>query len=93
MKHAGATALAELAELLAQLRALPGLSERRPGIFYRGSTAFLHFHEDPAGLFADAKVNGGGFERWPVDTSVQQQSLLQAVRQAMADKAARPTAR
>ncbi|WP_284617989.1 hypothetical protein [Aquabacterium humicola] len=87
MKHASPEALAELSALLEQLRALPGLIERKPGIFYRGSTAFLHFHEDPAGLFADAKVNGAGFARWPVDTAAQQQSLLRAVRLSMTRKA------
>ena len=40
-------------DLLAQLRALPGLTEKKRGVFYRKSRAFLHFHEDPKGMFAD----------------------------------------
>lgn len=84
MKHAGASALAELAELLGQLRTLPGLTERKPGIFYRGSSAFLHFHEDPAGLFADAKLDGTGFERRAVNTAPERQALIGAVRAALA---------
>jgi hypothetical protein len=48
MKHAGPDTLAILAPLLARIRALPGLVERTPGCFYRGSTAFLHFHVDPS---------------------------------------------
>jgi hypothetical protein len=80
MKHAGTAALAQLTDLLAQLRAVAGLTERKPGIFYRGSSAFLHFHEDPAGLFADAKIKGSGFERFPVNTPEERQVLLQAVR-------------
>ena len=83
MKHAGATALAQLAEVLEQLRSVTDLTERKPGIFYRASTAFLHFHEDPAGLFADAKINGVGFERFPVSTREEQQVLIQAVRTAL----------
>ena len=55
MKHATPQALAQVADLLAQLRAVPGLVEKRPGIFYRKGRAFLHFHEDPAGLFADVR--------------------------------------
>ncbi len=55
MKHATAEALAQLTELLTQLRTVPGLVEKRPGIFYRKGRAFLHFHEDPAGLFADIR--------------------------------------
>ena len=83
MKHAGDKTLADLEPLLAQLRAVPGLVERKPGIFYRGSNAFLHFHEDPTGLFADAKIDGRVFERMPVMTLAQQQRLLRAVRTAL----------
>lgn len=55
MKHATAETLAQLTDLLTQLRAVPGLVEKRPGVFYRKGRAFLHFHEDPAGLFADVR--------------------------------------
>jgi hypothetical protein len=55
MKHATAQALAQIPELLEQLRAIPGLVEKGPGVFYRKGRAFLHFHEDPAGLFADVR--------------------------------------
>lgn len=79
MKHAGPTTLIELQPLLEQLRLLPGLVERKPGIFYRRSIAFLHFHEDAMGLFADAKINGREFERFAVSTQVQRQSFLRAV--------------
>jgi hypothetical protein len=46
MKHAGPSALDQLDALLDELRDLPGLREKSPGVFYRGSRAFLHFHED-----------------------------------------------
>lgn len=68
MKHAGRAALDQLAPLLDQIRALPALKEKRPGIFYAKSRAVLHFHEDAAGLFAD--VRGPGlltFERIKID--------------------------
>jgi len=90
MKHAGATTLAELSTLLEQLRAVPGLAERKPGIFYRGSRAFLHFHEDPAGIFADAKINGREFERVDVTTTGQRQALIRAVRSALSPLSRRP---
>ena len=54
-------------------------AERRPGTFYFRSMAFLHFHEDPEGLFADAKLNLLEFERTPVDTEEEQAALLGAV--------------
>ena len=79
MKRAGREALAALAPLLAQLRGLDGLVEKKPGIFYRRSQPFLHFHEDPAGLFADLKLGGQGFERLPLRDVDEQAALLQAV--------------
>ena len=55
MKHAGQAALDALEPLLAEVRQRPGLTERKRGVFYRKTQAWLHFHEDPAGLFADLK--------------------------------------
>jgi len=83
MKHASHASLARLTPVLEQLRAIPGLIERTPGSFYRRSAAFLHFHEDPAGLFADAKLNLESFERMPVNTRAEQSALLRAVRLAL----------
>lgn len=83
MKHAGPDTLARLAPLLQRLRGMAGLQVRRPGIFYRRGGAFLHFHEDPAGLFADAKLEGRGFLRLAVDTDEQQEKLLQAVQRVL----------
>jgi len=48
----------------------PGLVERKRAIFYRGTTAFLHFHEDPAGMFADLR-SGADFERYAVNTKAR----------------------
>lgn len=79
MKHAGPATLEKLANVLSSLRAMPGLVERKPGIFYRKSQAFLHFHEDPAGIFADVKLGGVGFERFPVNTAHEQKTLLQRI--------------
>jgi hypothetical protein len=84
MKHASGTALTQLAPLLAQLRALPGLVERKPGAFYYRSRAFLHFHEDPKGLFADAKLTLREFERWRVSTRGEQMAFLKAVASTLA---------
>jgi hypothetical protein len=56
MKHAGAQALGSLSELLERIRAKDGIEEKKLGIFYRKSKSFLHFHEDPAGLFADLSL-------------------------------------
>ena len=78
MKHATAAALDSLSDLLAQIRAREGIKEKRIGIFYRKSKPLLHFHEDPAGLFADLNT-GAEFDRFPVNTPQERQALLRAV--------------
>ena len=78
MKHAGATALDELEDLLSQLRRLP-LRERSRGVFYFRSRPFLHFHEDPLGLYADVRM-GTDFVRRGVNSRAERTSLLKEVR-------------
>ena len=58
MKHATDSALDRLEPLLADIRAMDGLKEKKRGVFYKKSRAFLHFHEDPNGLFADLLRDG-----------------------------------
>jgi hypothetical protein len=78
VRHARPEDLGPLEPLLGELRALPRLRETKPGTFYRGSRAFLHFHVDPAGLFADVRPDAT-WERLPVDTPAQQRALLDLV--------------
>lgn len=75
MRHAGSDALDGLEPLLRDLRAVPGLLERSRGVFYRGSRAFLHFHEDPAGVYADLRT-ADVFERFPVNSDDERARLL-----------------
>jgi hypothetical protein len=81
MKHASDTTLHRLDDLLDQLRLIAGLKERKRGIFYRGSSAFLHFHEDPAGLFADVRL-GREWQRLPVNTAAEKGRLLKRIKAA-----------
>ncbi|HMF05069.1 MAG TPA: hypothetical protein VKH17_09665 [Acidimicrobiia bacterium] len=83
MKHATSGALDELEDLLAGLRGVDGLTEKTRGAFYRGSRAFLHFHEDPSGLYADVRLDGAEFERMRVSTKTERKRLLSRVRTAM----------
>jgi len=76
VKHAGPQTLQQLSELLDALRQDASLVERTPGAFYRRSKAFLHFHEDPAGIFADVKLDGASFTRFRVSTVDEQARLL-----------------
>ena len=79
MRHARPDALDTLEPLLQQLRQVDALREKSRGVFYRGSKAWLHFHEDPAGLFADVRV-GEHFERFPVNTSAERKRVVGLVR-------------
>jgi hypothetical protein len=83
VRHARPPALDELEPVLTQLRALPDLKEKSRGTFYRKSQAFLHFHEDPAGLFADVRLDGGDFTRMRVSTKAEQRALVTAVKAAL----------
>ena len=79
MKHATAAALDLLEPLLAQVRALEGLKETSRGVFYLRSRAFLHFHEDPKGLFADVRdADGSDFDRIDVTGKAGRAQLLAA---------------
>jgi hypothetical protein len=83
VRHAGPGALDELEALLDLLRKLPGLSEKKRGIFYRRSKAFLHFHEDPSGLYADVRL-ADEFERVRVTTTAERTALVALVRRTLA---------
>jgi hypothetical protein len=78
LKHAAATDLDQLDNLLTRLREIVVLRERSRGVFYLKSTPFLHFHSDPAGLFADLRA-GEEFERYRVSTAAEQTALFKAV--------------
>jgi hypothetical protein len=78
MKHATAPALDRLEPLLSRLRRVEGLKERSRGVFYCRSKAVLHFHEDPAGLFADFRATGD-WERFAVNTKAERDALLREV--------------
>ena len=81
MRHARDRDLDRIETLLAQVRLLPGLKEKTRGVFYLRSKSFLHFHEDPKGLFADLSIPGGkAFDRLEVTHEKGQAALLEAAR-------------
>jgi len=83
MRHAGPQTLASLAPLLRRLRGMPALSERRPGVFYLASRAYLHFHDDPAGIFADVKLDRATFARVRVSTARERLRFLARVARSL----------
>lgn len=87
MKHATPDTLAQLKGLLDRLRGLPRMIERRPGIFYVKGKAFLHFHEDPAGIFADVKV-GNDWKRLAVTGARSRSDLVKLAARTLAGTSA-----
>ena len=82
MRHITSSSLDRLEPFLAQVRGLEGLREKKRGVFYRRSRAFLHFHEDPEGLFADVRL-AEEFERFRVSSKAEQKALLRRLSDAL----------
>jgi len=82
VKHAGSGALDTIEPVLEDLRRLTQIREKKRGIFYRGSSAFLHFHEDPAGIFADVRESAA-WTRVPVNSASHGKLLMKLVRKAL----------
>jgi hypothetical protein len=79
MKHSTAETLASIDSLLQQLRSRKRLVERTPGAFYFKSRAFLHFHHDPSGTYADVKSDRASFTRMRCMSQEEQRALLSCV--------------
>ncbi len=85
MKHAGREALDRLEPMVAELRRLDGLKEKGRSVFYVKNRAFLHFHEDPEGLFCDVRLDpAGDFERRRVSTAEERKRVLGEVKRCLA---------
>jgi hypothetical protein len=82
MRHARDEDLDQIDPLLGKIRALGTLIERKRGVFYAGSRAFLHFHEDRAGMFADLR-DGEGFVRHRVSSAREQRDFLRVLRDTL----------
>ena len=84
MKHAGPDALDRLEPFLSQLRKRAALKEKSRGTFYRGSKAFLHFHEHGEEFYADLRT-GDDFERFAATTAAHRKALLRHIDAALGD--------
>jgi hypothetical protein len=79
MRHARPSALDQLEDLIAALRAVDGLTEKSRGVFHRRGRAFLHFHEDADSFFADIRGEEA-FDRYEVKTAAARTQFLTEVR-------------
>ncbi|MEM7061943.1 MAG: hypothetical protein AAF572_02115 [Cyanobacteria bacterium P01_B01_bin.77] len=83
MKHASEITITAIASLLEKIRLLPGLKEKKAGIFYRKSRAFLHFHKDGDKIYADVRLQEPHFQRFPVTTPDEQTTFLKTVQASL----------
>jgi hypothetical protein len=86
VRHATDDDLDRLEDLLAKLRAVPELRERKRGYFSLRSKAFLHFHEDCGDYYVDVKLDGS-FQRMRVTSRTEQLAFLRRVRAAVSQPA------
>lgn len=84
MRHAREAALDTIEDLLVAIRRHQSLTERKRGAFYKKSAGFVHFHEDPAGMFVDLKVDGE-WKRLRVTTRREQKQFLSELSSALRD--------
>jgi hypothetical protein len=82
MRHATQEDLDQLEVLLAELRMLPQLGERRRGYFSWHGRAFLHFHEDAGDYYVDVKLDSE-FQRMKVTSRGDQALFLTRVKEAL----------
>jgi len=82
MKHATDKALDKLEDLIKEIRKFGKLKEKQRGIFYMKSIAFLHFHEDLAGLFGDLRIDND-FERFSVNSPDEKKAFLSKIKSAI----------
>lgn len=84
MRHARDEDLDRIEPLLVRLRQLGTLKERKRGCFYFKSRGFVHFHEDPKGMFADLRqVDARDDRRMKVDTLKEQDALVTQARKVL----------
>ena len=83
MKHASTQTIAGIEPLLNRIRRFSELKEKKPGIYYYKSSAFLHFHEDGSQVYADIKLTPPNFKRLPVTTRAQQDELVNLIQEKL----------
>jgi hypothetical protein len=86
MAHARPADLRDIADVLGAIRALAGLTERSPGVFYLGRVPFLHFHTDAkAGTrWADAKDGATWAAELPLPFGADQRRKAAFIREVTA---------
>jgi hypothetical protein len=68
------------------LREHPVLREVRPTVFHVDGRDFIHFHEEPDGIFADVRLATGQI-RMPASTQADQAELLERIEGTLASLA------
>jgi hypothetical protein len=86
VRHARDDDLDRLEDLLARLRQVGPLVERKRGNFQHRSRAFLHFHADGDDLYADVRLDGVDFARRRVTGAAEQAGLVAEIEAAVSGR-------
>lgn len=73
----GPEALARLQEVVRQLRAIPQVRERSPGVFTLLGQTYVQLHDADGKCTAELrKLSGSGTERYPLDSAPEQRKFV-----------------
>jgi hypothetical protein len=86
MKHASDKKVSTMDRQLEEIRKRTGVTEKKPGAFYRKGQALLHFHDDPKGTYADLKASGD-WVRFKVESATEWNKLLKELDKVLAKPA------
>jgi hypothetical protein len=82
MAHARREDLSDIDDVLHALRALPGMIERSPGVFYLRRTPFLHFHARAGARWADARAGADWGPEMPLPFGASARARAAFVKEA-----------
>jgi hypothetical protein len=83
MKHASSAKIAKIEKELAELRKRTGLTEKKPGAFYRKGEALLKFEKDSKGPYAALK-SGRNWVKLRLETQTEWNKLFAELDKALA---------
>jgi hypothetical protein len=63
MAHIQPEVIADLSNVLDEIRNIPGMKEKSFAVFYLKSKPFLHFHEKDGSRWADVKTKAGSWKK------------------------------
>jgi hypothetical protein len=83
LQHATNSTLDRIETFLENVRkSLPMLIEKKRGVFYLKSRAFMHFHEEGGAVYCDTSCSGE-WSRTEITSKCKQQELLERLKKEL----------